>query len=143
MTTISFKINAGRVFLLRAEHDSDIIDFLAKFAEMNEVTVATFTVIGALKSAKLGFYDQKMHKYSEMSLSVPQEIASCIGNVSLTESKLFIHAHAVLTDENGKTVGGHLLEGKVFAAEVHLTEFAGPNLVREKDSVTGLSLWNL
>ncbi len=40
-------------------------------------------------------------------------------------------------------MGGHLLEGKVFAAEVHLVELVGKELVRKKDAITGLSLWDL
>jgi len=138
---MSFKVNIGRSFLLRAKHNSDVIDFLAEFAKYSKITTASFTAIGALKSAKLGFYDQKKHEYSEMLLSVPQEIACCIGNISLKESKPFPHAHAVLTDSKGNTRGGHLLEGKVFAAEVHLTELTGAKLIRKNDSVTGLSLW--
>jgi len=139
---MSSKAKVGRNFLLRAEHDSDIIDFLTDFANKNEITTAGFTVVGALKSAKLGFYDQEKHEYSEMLLSVPQEIACCIGNISLKENKLFTHAHAVLADKDGNTCGGHLLGGKVFAAEVYLTELVGPKLIRKKDSVTGLFLWD-
>ena len=138
---VSFKVNVGRSFLLRAKHDSDIIDFLTEFAKKNEITTASFTAIGALKSAKFGFYDQEKHEYSEVSLSLPQEIASCIGNVSLKEGKPITHAHAVLTDQNGNTRGGHLLEGKVFAAEVHLTELTGTEPIRKNDVATGLSLW--
>ena len=140
---ISFKVEGGRIFLLRAKHDSDIIDFLTEFAKKNEIATAAFTAIGALKSAKLGFYDQEKHEYSEESLSAPQEIASCIGNISPKENKPFTHAHAVLTDQNGKTCGGHLLGGKVFAAEIHLTELEGAKLTRKNDVVTGLSLWKI
>ncbi len=140
---ISFKVDVGRSFLLRARRGSDIIDFLTEFAKGNGMTAAAFTVIGALKSAKIGFYDQEKHQYSQISLSVPQEIACCIGNVSMKEGEPFIHAHAVLADENGNTRGGHLLEGKVFAAEVQLTEFAGGKLARKHDDLTGLSLWEM
>ncbi len=141
--SMSFKVNVGRSFLLRAKHDSEMIDFVTGFAKENEVMAASFTAIGALKSAKLGFYDQEKHEYSEMSLSVPLEIACCIGNVSLKGGKPFTHAHVVLSDHNGNTRGGHLLEGKVFAAEVYLTELTGAELVRKIDAVTGLSLWDI
>jgi len=138
---MSSKQSIGRIFILRPEHDSDIIDSLTKFTEKNKMRVATFTLIGSLKWAKLGFYDQQKHEYGEILLSEPQEIASCIGNISLKEGEPFVHAHAVLADENGNTKGGHLLGGAVFAAEIHLTELLGPDLVRKKDDVTGLSLW--
>jgi len=139
----SRELGVGRNFLIRAEHDSDLIKSVAELAKKNEITTATFTAIGALKNAKLGFYNQKKHDYSETLLSTPQEIASCIGNVSMKDDEPFVHAHAVLADQNGNTNAGHLLEGKVFAAEIHLTELVGAKLIRKTDPVTGLSLWEI
>jgi len=141
--SVSKKVAIGRSLLVRAEHDSEIICFVTELAKKNKIMTASFTAIGALKNAKLGFYDQEKHEYSDLVLSSPQEIASCTGNVSLKGNDPFVHAHAVLADRNGKTNGGHLLEGKVFAAEVHLIELLGKELVRKKDALTGLSLWDL
>ncbi len=141
--SVSKKVAIGRSLLVRAEHDSEIICFITELAKKNKIMTASFTAIGALKNAKLGFYDQEKHEYSELVLSSPQEIASCTGNVSLKGNEPFVHVHAVLSDRNGKTNGGHLLEGKVFAAEVHLIELVGKDLVRKKDAITGLSLWDL
>ena len=137
------KFDCGRNFIVRVKHDSDIIDFVTAVAKENGIKAATFTAIGALKNAKLGFYDQKRHEYLEDMLPAPQEIASCIGNISIKEDKAFVHAHAVLADEEGNTKAGHLLEGKVFAAEVHLIELVGEKVVRKYDAVTGLSLWDI
>jgi predicted DNA-binding protein with PD1-like motif len=137
------KFDCGRNLIVRAKHDSDIIKFVTDVAKENGITAATFTAIGALKNAKLGFYDQKRHKYLENVLSAPQEIASCVGNISIKEDEAFVHAHAVLADKEGNTKAGHLLEGKVFAAEVHLIELAGEKVVRKYDAVTGLSLWDI
>jgi predicted DNA-binding protein with PD1-like motif len=137
------KLDVGRNFLVRAKHDSDIIKFVTELAKKNAITNATFTAIGALKNAKLGFYDQETREYLETQLSTPQEIAACVGNISTKEGDPFVHAHAVLADRNGNTNAGHLLEGKVFAAEVHLIELVGEKLVRKHDSVTGLSLWDI
>ena len=50
----SVKLNFGRVFLVSAEHNSDIVKFVTDFAKKQEIKTATFTAIGALKSAKLG-----------------------------------------------------------------------------------------
>jgi len=137
------KLDVGRIMLIRVKHDSEIIKFVTELAKKNAIMTATFTAIGALKWAKLGFYDQEKHEYSETSLLTPQEIASCIGNISIKEGEPFVHAHAVLADQNGNTKAGHLLEGKVFAAEIHLTELIGEELVRKNDAVTGLSLWKI
>ena len=137
------KFDLGRSFLARAKHDADIISFVTDLAKENGVMTATFTAIGALKYAKLGFYDQKRHEYVETLLSAPQEIASCVGNISIKEGKPFVHAHAVLADSEGNTKSGHLLEGKVFAAEVHLFELVGEKVVRKNDALTGLFLWDI
>jgi len=137
------KLEIGRVFLVRAKFDSEIIKFVTELAEKNAIMTASFTAIGALKHAKLGFYDQEKHRYLETLLLAPHEIASCVGNISIKEEQPFVHAHAVLADQNGHTKAGHLLEGKVFAAEIHLTELIGEKLVRKNDPVTGLSLWDL
>jgi predicted DNA-binding protein with PD1-like motif len=124
-------------------HGSDIIDFLTDVAKEHGIVTATFTAVGALKDAKLGFYDQDRHVYLETVLSAPQEIASCVGNISVKEGKPFVHAHAVLADQEGTVRAGHLLGGKVFAAEVHVTELVGEKVVRKHDTVTGLSLWDI
>ncbi len=139
----AMKLNVGRSFISRAEHDSDLMSFVTELVKNNNIKTATFTVIGALKNAKLEFYDQIKHEYREIPIPAPVEIACCIGNISLKDGQPFVHAHAVLADENGNTKAGHLLEGKVFAAEIHLTELLGEKVVRKHDAVTGLYLWDL
>ena len=139
----SREFDVGRSFLVRAKPDSEIIDSVIEFSKKNTIMTATFTAIGALKSAKLGFYDQKQHEYLETLLLAPQEIASCIGNISIKEGEPFVHTHAVLADLDGNIKAGHLLAGKVFAAEIHVTELVGEKLVRKNDVVSGLSLWDI
>lgn len=99
--------------------------------------------MGAVKFAKIAFYNQTKHEYLANLLDYSQEIASCIGNISLKEGEPFVHAHVVLADKNGNTKAGHLLECKVFAAEVHVTELLGQKVERKKDMQTGLSLWEM
>ncbi len=137
------RVESGRNFIIRAEHDSDLLEFVADFAKENKIMLAGFTAIGALKSTKLGFYDQQKHEYVEHSLLVPLELASCIGNVSLKDGEPFVHAHVVLSDKEGNVRAGHLLAGQVFAAEIHLTEYLGEEVVRKPDAVTGLALWDI
>jgi uncharacterized protein len=61
----------------------------------------------------------------------------------LKAGRPFVHAHAVLSDKNGRTMAGHLIEATVFAAEIHLIELKGMNLERELDEETGLFLWKM
>jgi predicted DNA-binding protein with PD1-like motif len=136
-----FEYSASKELILRLEHDTDLVQSIAELTKSRGVEVGSFTAIGALKHARLGYYDQKSHEYREMNIDSPHEMASCVGNVSLKDGEPFIHAHVVLADEKGDTKAGHLLEGTVFAAEVHLHQLEGARLERKYDEVTGLSLW--
>ena len=140
MTLVKLKLKG--TFIIRAEHNLDLIQFITDFAEKEKITSATFSAIGAFKKAILGYYDQEKHKYLERMIGLPQEIASCMGNLSLKDGKPFVHAHVVLSGENGETHAGHLIGGVVFAAEIHLQEFDF-KLERKYDEVTGLSLWDM
>jgi predicted DNA-binding protein with PD1-like motif len=134
---------ASKELIVRLKHDAELVQSITELARSKGVEAGSFTAIGALKSARLGYYDQESHEYREMKIDVPHEMASCTGNVSLKDGKTFVHAHVVLADEAGNTKAGHLFEGIVFAAEVHLYQLEGPRLEREYDEVTGLSLWSL
>ena len=136
-----FEYDRCRQLMVRIRHDADLIQSILQLARIKEIEAGSFTAIGALKRAKLGYYDQKNRKYREMMIEAPHELVSCVGNVSLSEGKPFVHAHVALADEKGNTKAGHLLEGIVFAAEVHLRQLEGPKLERKLDEVTNLWLW--
>jgi predicted DNA-binding protein with PD1-like motif len=134
--------NANTELIVRVRHDADLVQFIADLARSKGLKAGSFTAIGALKSARLGYYDQKNHEYREIRIDSPHEMASCTGNISLKDEQPFAHVHVVLANETGNTKAGHLLEGIVFAAELHLRRLEGPRLERKHDEVTGLSLWN-
>lgn len=139
----STEFELGNLIVARAEHDSDLLQLITELAERKNIEMGVFTVIGALKTAKLGFYEQENHEYREITVDYPCEIASCIGNISLLDGEPFVHAHAVITDETGRAIGGHLSQGKVFASEVHLQELISSELERKHDDVTDLALWRM
>ena len=138
-----FELSTSKELILRLRQDADLIQSITQLAMSKGIEAGSFTAIGALKRAKLGYYHQKNHKYREMGIEAPHELVSCVGNVSLSEGKPFVHAHVVLADEKGNTKAGHLLEGIVFAAEVHLRQLEGPQLERKLDESTGLWLWEV
>ena len=136
-----FEYDRCRHLMVRLRHDADLIQSILELARSKGIEPGSFTAIGALKRAKLGYYHQKNRKYREIMIEAPHELVSCVGNVSLSEGKPFVHAHVVLADEKGNTKAGHLLEGIVFGAEVHLRQLEGPKLERKLDEVTNLWLW--
>ena len=136
-----FEFNGNKDLMVRLEPGADMVRSITELARSRGIEAGSFSAIGALKSARLGYYDQRGHKYRETRIDSACELASCTGNISLKDGESFAHIHVVLADEAGHTTAGHLLEGIVFAAEVHLRQLEGPKLERKHDEVTGLSLW--
>jgi len=136
-----FEFNGNKDLMVRLEPGADMVRSITELARSRGIEAGSFTAIGALKSARLGYFDQRGHEYRETRIDSACELASCTGNISLKDGESFAHIHVVLADEAGHTTAGHLLEGIVFAAEVHLRQLEGPKLERKHDEVTGLSLW--
>ena len=137
-----FKFQQGRIFIGSLPQGGDLINSIEEFCKKALIQMATFSVIGAVSSATIGAYDQKQQVYVTFKEEAPLEIVSCIGNVSLKDGKPFIHAHILLADEQGKTIGGHLFsETIIYAGEINLQELTGKPMKRTYDSNTGLMLW--
>ena len=132
----------GRIFAGRLPHGVDLINSIEKFCKKASIQMAAFSVIGAVSSATIGAYDQKQQVYVTVKEDAALEIVSCIGNVSIKDGQPFIHAHIVLADEQGKTIGGHLFsETIIYAGEINLQELTGKPMERTYDNDTGLMLW--
>ncbi len=132
----------GRCIIARLDHGMDIISQIADLARDEKIETGIFSAIGALMQAELAFYDQVSHEYHKIPIDMPVELVSCSGNISTHDNQPFVHAHASLADSLGHVWGGHLISGKVFAAELCIKELLGKPLVRKYDSITGLNLWD-
>jgi uncharacterized protein len=142
MGLIVRELKRGRFLLVRLDHGADLVDQISELAADEGIHTGAFSVLGALTQAEIAFYDQEFHEYSELLVEENSELVSCTGNVSTRDGKPFVHAHVVLADSDGKTIGGHLLHGNIFAAELFLIELLGEPMVRESDETTGLYLWS-
>jgi predicted DNA-binding protein with PD1-like motif len=79
-------------------------------------------------------------------LNKPLEIASCIGNITVDDKgEVLVHAHIVVSDENGQAFGGHLMKGCHVGAtaELVIIEGKGVNLQRIFDQKTKLNILKL
>ena len=131
-----------KVIIRRLPHGGDLLDELTGLARREGVRTGTVSAIGAVSRARIGFYDQAARVYRDLDLDQPLEICSCLGNISLKDGEVFVHAHVVLADDAGETRGGHLCPGTViFAAECRIDEIRSRQLERGYDDRTGLSLW--
>jgi len=138
------EVKPKRVFMCKLNHDSDLLGQLNELACNNNIRLGKVEAIGAVKKARIGFYNQQTFTYEFIDMDKPLEITSLTGNISLKDGKPFIHAHITLGDDTGKVIGGHLAEGTVvFACEFVITELIGTEYKRAFDEQTHLPLWDI
>jgi len=141
MKTYAFE--SRQVFMGRLARGDDLLRSLTQFCKDMNVRAGWIQALGAVEKGSLGFYDQATRKYQERRFDCEMEIASLVGNVSLRNGEIFLHCHAVLSDPEGKSFGGHLNEGTiVFACEFSVFPLLGPAPVRTQNEATGLMLWD-
>lgn len=134
----------GRIIFSRIKTDEDLAEAIKERAVKSGVRNGLLMVIGSLKSATLGYYKEGAYKH--IHLEGPLEIASCIGNIAVDENdEIIIHAHVVVTDEESKAFGGHLMKGSPVGAtaELVIIEALNVNLKRIFDKATNLKLLDL
>ncbi len=138
------EVKPGRQFIGRFETGDDLLAVLTDFCQKQNIRLGTFSLIGAVTCGRLGYFDQEAKKYVEcVKLDEKLEIAGCLGNISIKDGEIFPHAHITFADMTGMAYGGHLCPGTlVFAAEFHIQELTGAELVRTLEgNATGLPLW--
>jgi uncharacterized protein len=138
----SVELGDGKRIMARLTHGADLIDEILRATNEHHIELAQCWAIGAVKRARLAYYDQDGKAYWEFALDRHLEIVSLIGNVSLRDGQTAVHAHAAFADDEGRMYGGHVAAGcEIFACELLLVEFSGELLERQHDEVTGLPLW--
>jgi hypothetical protein len=101
-------------WVLRLETGEPVMERIAAFCDEQGIEAGSFSGIGALKWAKLGYYDQRKGSYAERRFDGGFELLSLVGNLSRkSDGTLFPHGHAVLSGSDFKVIGGHLFEGEV------------------------------
>ena len=126
----------------RLSHGSDLLEAITDICRKGNIQLGRIEALGAVRRARLGFYNQQTHEYQFVTIDQPLEITQLVGNVSLKDHMPFVHAHITLADKLGNAYGGHVAAGTVvFACEFILEAFDGPTFERGFDETTGLPLW--
>jgi predicted DNA-binding protein with PD1-like motif len=118
----------------------EVLSGLTQFALDQHVEAAHFTGIGAFSSATAGWLDLKLKMYRAIRVPAQAEVASMIGDIAMFNGKPVIHAHVVLSRQDGSTVAGHLWEGNVNPTlEVFVSVDSVP-LQKRLDDESGMKL---
>ncbi len=135
------KFETGEMYVFRIEKDKEIVEEIKKFAKKNDIGCGMINVIGALKSSTLGYFNPKKKKYEKIDIEEQSELVSCMGNISIKDNDIFIHLHALLANRDFSIIGGHLIKGDVYVAEVFVLPCKGK--IERKPAMDNLYLWDL
>ena len=136
-------VKPGRIVMGRLKKGEDLLGALQQICSDQEIRLGDIRALGAVKTARIGYYDQDSREYLFVDLAKDMELLALIGNVSIRDGKPFVHAHVTFANSHGEAFGGHLAEGtEVFACEFTITEhFSDTAFDRAYDEETGLFLW--
>jgi predicted DNA-binding protein with PD1-like motif len=127
-------------YILRFDKGEEAISGIAEFCSTEKISAGFFRMIGATDDLVLAYYDIEKKNYENHEKKERLEISSVIGNISVMEDKIVIHAHGTFSDKDLKVIGGHIKKLIVsLTCEVMFTKLDG-TLERAHDDETGLNL---
>jgi len=131
-------------FLVVLDAGDEIIASLREIAANERIALASFTGIGAVSDAILGYLDIDRKEYLKQQYGLESvELLSMIGNIARMNDEPVIHCHVVLGDREMRTFGGHLLQARVsVTVEIFMRVFEG-DVSREFDARLGANLMRL
>jgi predicted DNA-binding protein with PD1-like motif len=122
------------------EKGDDPISELESFAQEQRLTSASLSAIGAFSSAVLSYFDREQKQYEEIEVEEQLEVLTLLGDIAVHEGQPQIHAHVVLGERDGSTVGGHLLRAQVWPTLELVLRESPAKLRKRHDPETGLAL---
>ena len=138
------EVKAVKMFMGKLAHGVDLLEEITKICVEQDICLGSVEALGAVKKARLGYYNQQDQEYCFFDLNQALEITNLTGNISIKDGAPVVHAHVTLSDKDGHAYGGHLAPGTiVFACEVAIHVLDGPEFERGLDQETGLPLWKM
>ena len=131
-------------FLVVLDAGDEILASLKEIAANERIALASFTGIGAVRDAILGYLDIDQKEYLKQQFGPESlELLSMIGNIARMNDEPVIHCHVVLGDREMRTFGGHLFQARVsVTVEIFMRVFEG-EVSREFDPRFGANLLKL
>jgi predicted DNA-binding protein with PD1-like motif len=121
-----------KIIAIRLKPNEDLKESLKTFVKQNNIQSGfILTAVGSLKQATLRFASQDNYQVFDERF----EIVSLVGTLSTHG----IHLHISLSDKNGETLGGHLVEGCIIytTAEIVIGTSEDFIFLRTVDETTG------
>jgi predicted DNA-binding protein with PD1-like motif len=140
---IAENASGERTYAVILAKGDEIMSGLTEFAVHEKLVAGHFTAIGALESARFGWFDRAQNAYRNIPIDQQVEMISLIGDVGVVNGVPQVHAHGAVGFPDGQVRGGHMLEAIVWPTlELFFTAYRIP-LIKTHDDETNLSLFDL
>ena len=131
--------NFGNMMVVRLDKGDKIAESLLKAVKAERLSSASITGIGAVDDFEVGVFDLEKSDYNRFHYTGNHEINSLVGNLTAKDGAPYLHLHITCTDQEGKVVGGHLLDGNIsLTAEIFLQPFDA-KIERKYDETLGIN----
>lgn len=110
---ITKEMNNG--YYIRIDQGEEIIESIKVFCSTNRISSGLISGLGSVTEAELGLFDIEKKEFIKKEFKEILEIASMNGNISTMNGQVYLHIHAVLSDRECRTFGGHFSMGIVGA----------------------------
>ncbi len=128
-----------RTFLV-LEQGEEVVKTLTAYCETTEVHAGSISGIGAVTRVVCGYYALDVREYRFTTYPDLYEVVSLTANVALKDGKPFVHMHAVFSDAQNHTFGGHVASMVVGVTLEVFVDTYPTALHRQYDEATGLYL---
>jgi predicted DNA-binding protein with PD1-like motif len=133
----------GERYQLRFESGEAVADKLMAWLAKQRIGYASMTGLGAVKSARISYWNSATGEYEPHDLTEQMEVVSLVGNATIKEGAPFTHIHVALGKRDLSVVGGHFNDAIVHPnLEVWLRPEAA-SVERTLDEACGLYLMDL
>jgi uncharacterized protein len=142
---VGMKFNsAGKdTSILRLDPGDDIVASIQRFCRDQAIVNAEVSGIGSVQDPLLAHYRIDQHKYREQQLKGIFEIASLLGSVAPFDGVQLAHLHVVVSDEQMRAFGGHLVKGAASATAELVVRRLSSSYKKHLNSEVGLRIWDL
>ena len=128
-----------QTYIVSIAPGEEIMEVLSEFIKNQKIKSGYIIGIGAVTSARLGWYSVPQKKYFERKVKKPLEITNLIGII--TSGK--IHIHATFSSQMLKAYAGHLTKANVSGACELIVVETKEAIKRKHSEQIGLELLNL
>lgn len=132
----------GDKIALRLDPGEELLDKISEVCRRQGVRFGSITGIGAANHVTIGFYNLEKQEYSEKELDFPMEITSILGDVTRKDGEVYLHVHINVSDEEGRTFGGHLKKCMISVTGEIVIACIDGEVGRKADPATGINVFD-